>query len=107
MTFPSLTMEGLIKLVVLQVEGRLYVKVIRVSWIVIVLPRNLSLLDFLLLIFKCVIILVGYPLVVISVSNFADQSEEQREARRLPISVLRCLFTELSWSLIRPSFRPT
>ena len=52
-------------------------EVIRVSWIVILHARNLFFLDILLFIFKCKIILVVYPLVIPSISDLTEQSQEQ------------------------------
>jgi hypothetical protein len=69
------------------------VEVIHVSWIIILHAQNLLFLDFLFLVFKCMKILVGYPLVIPSISDLTDQSEEQTEAR---ILLIRLFFSVYS-----------
>jgi len=69
------------------------VEVIRVSWIIILRAQNLLFLDFLLLVFKCVTILVSYPLVVSSISDLTDQSEGQTGTRLLLIRLLFSVYS--------------
>lgn len=68
-------------------------EVIRVSWIIILHAQNLLLLDFLLLVFKCVTILVIYSLVVPSISDLTDQSEGQTGTRLLLIRLLFSVYS--------------
>lgn len=67
-------------------------EVIRVSWIIILRVQNLF-LDFLLFVFKCVITLVSYPLVVPSISDLTDQSEEQTGTRLLLIRLFFSVYS--------------
>lgn len=47
----------------------------------------------LLFVFKCMIILVGYPLAIPSISDLTDQSEEQRETRLLLIRLFFSVYS--------------
>jgi hypothetical protein len=69
------------------------VEIIHVSRIIILQAQNLLFLDFLLFVFKCMIILVGYPLAIPSISNLTDQSEEQTEARLLLIRLFFSVYS--------------
>lgn len=68
-------------------------EIIHVSRIIILQAQNLLFLDFLLFVFKCMIILVGYPLAIPSISNLTDQSEEQTEARLLLIRLFFSVYS--------------
>jgi len=69
------------------------VKVIRVSWIIILRSQNLLFLDYLIFVFKCAITLVIYPLVVPSISDLTDQSEEQTGTRLLLIRLFFSVYS--------------
>lgn len=49
--------------------------------ILILYAKNLLFLDILILVFECAIVFIGYPLVVLFISERVDQSVKQTEAR--------------------------
>jgi hypothetical protein len=69
------------------------VEVIHVSWIIILRAQNLLFLDFLFFVFKCMIILVSYLLVIPSISDLTDQSEEQTGTRLLLIRLFFSVYS--------------